>query len=419
MSESASDSTGKGGGRLIRYILCGVGLILALALEAPSSAAPARPSIDREWQGVVDDYRAALQNGGTVGSSMILAQDGKVIKSEYYGFADKATGRPVDAQTIYHWASITKLFTTVAILQLRDRGKLRLDDRIIDYLPEAKQIHNPYGPMSQITLRHLLTHTSGLRSATFPWGQGKDWYPHEPANWSQVAAMMPYTEIEFPPGSKWSYSNLAMSMAGRVVEEITGDHIEDYITKNILMPLGMNRTFFDVTPYYLIPHRSSNYQIHNGVAEAGNPNVETGATKGNGGLSGPLTDLLKFWNFLLGVNDNGNYDTVLSRSSIAEMETPVIAIEETSNSVPGLHEQMGLGVFILHVPDKVHGGEIRVIGHTGSQANFLSWVYIDPQTRAAAVFAQNTIDLNADTDKSAFRRARAGLFTRILPAMRR
>src|SRR5690606_14417797 len=108
---------------------------------------------------------------------------------------------------------------------------------------------------------HLLSHSSGLRAPTFPWRGDNDWAPHEPAEWSQVAAMMPYTQVEFEPGSKASYSNLATSMMGRVIEVVTGDTIEVYMTKNIFMPLGMTRSYFDITPYYLIGARSNNYYV--------------------------------------------------------------------------------------------------------------------------------------------------------------
>ena len=78
------------------------------------------------------------------------------------GYQDLATKRPVDADTIFHWASITKTFTGIAIMQLRDRGLLSLDDPVVKYVPELRRVHNPFGDISQVTIRHLMTHSAGL-----------------------------------------------------------------------------------------------------------------------------------------------------------------------------------------------------------------------------------------------------------------
>ncbi len=380
--------------------------ICLVAVPVPAAA----QSIDRTWTEIVAGYESDLKAQSAVGSSMIVSRDGKIVKQAYYGLADRDGGQRVDADTLYHWASITKMFTAIAVLQLRDRGQLSLDDRIIDYLPETKQIHNRFGPMSTITLRHLLTHSSGLRGATFPWRGDSDWAPHEPAKWSQVAAMMPYTEIEFEPGSKFSYSNPGTSMLGRVVEEITGDDIEGYITKNILMPLGMTRSYYDKTPYFLLPHRSNNYYVSKGAVKANGLEVETGATNGNGGLNGPLSDLMKFAHFLLGVGDNGNYATVLKRETLLEMRKPLFAAED--DRVP--NQQMGLSTFTIDQP-VADGRTLRFVGHTGGQMGFATFIYIQPESNSAAVFGMNTRNADVPRKEDAFARTRTALFTRLFP----
>src|SRR5215475_14184003 len=119
-------------------------------------------------------YDQSMRKHGIVGSSFMLVQDGQVIAQEFFGLANQEKQQPVDENTIYHWASITKTFTGVAIMQLRDRGLLKLDDPIIKYLPELSAVHNPFGEMSQITIEHLLTHTAGSRARTWPWGGDKD-----------------------------------------------------------------------------------------------------------------------------------------------------------------------------------------------------------------------------------------------------
>ncbi|MPZ17670.1 MAG: serine hydrolase [Luteitalea sp.] len=133
---------------------------------------------------------AALEASGTPRRSLFVIQDGDVLRHEVYGLQDRDAKRQVDERTIYHWASITKTFTAIAILQLRDRGLLALEDPIVKYVPELRHAHNPFGEMSAITIRHLLSHSSGFRDPTWgSWGGDKAWHPFEPPSWKQLDAM--------------------------------------------------------------------------------------------------------------------------------------------------------------------------------------------------------------------------------------
>ena len=85
-------------------------------------------------------------------------------------------------------------------MQLRDRGLLALDDPIVKYVPEFRRVHNPFGDVAQVTIRHMMTHSSGLRAPTWPWGGDQPWHPFEPTDWEQLVAMLPYTAAEFRPG---------------------------------------------------------------------------------------------------------------------------------------------------------------------------------------------------------------------------
>jgi CubicO group peptidase (beta-lactamase class C family) len=249
------------------------------------------------------------------------------LTRNFYGLAHREQNRAVDEHTIYHWASITKTFTGIAIMQLRDRGLLKLDDPIIKYVPELKDVHNPFGPMDAITIRHLLSHSAGFRAGTWPWGGDKDWQPHEPQHWSQLVAMMPYTEILFKPGSKFSYSNPGIIFLGRVIETLTKDDYEVYIDKNIFKPLEMYRSYFDATPYHLLKHRSHSYYLQDGKLTPARFDVDTGITVSNGGLNAPLTDMAKYLNFLMGdPRKQEIYDQVLKRASLEEMWQPQVSI---------------------------------------------------------------------------------------------
>jgi CubicO group peptidase (beta-lactamase class C family) len=329
-------------------------------------------------------YEQSLKKNGIVGSSFMLIHDNKIIDREFYGTANIEKKQMVDENTIYHWASITKTFTGIAIMQLRDRGLLKLDDPIIKYLPELRGVHNPYGDMSEITLRHLLSHSSGFRDPTFPWGGDKDWHPHEPQFWSQLVAMIPYTEIAFKPGSKYSYSNPGIIFLGRVIEIISHDDYEVYIDKNIFKPLEMYRSYFDATPYHLLKYRSHSYYLEDGNLKPGRFDVDTGITVSNGGLNSPLPDMVKYINFLMGdPNKQETYNAILKRSSLEEMWKPQVPLSE-SNDDKNKKDYMALTYFIEDNFDQ------HFIGHSGGQNAFVTHFYLKPETRTAYLVAYNT-----------------------------
>lgn len=337
-------------------------------------------------------YDQAMRKHGIVGSSFMLLQDGQVIAQEFFGMANQEKQQPVDENTIYHWASITKTFTAIAIMQLRDRGRLKLDDPIVKYVPELRAVHNPFGEMEAITIKQLMTHSSGFRAATWPWGGDKDWHPHEPKSWAQLAGMMPYTEILFKPGSKFSYSNPGIIFLGRVIESLSGEDYEVYIDKNIFKPLEMHHSYFDATPYHLLKHRSASYFLQDGKLTPARFDVDTGITVSNGGLNAPLSDMIKYLNFLMGdARRTAIYDEVLKRSSLQEMFEPQIAVEGDGTG-QNRKDSMGLSFFIEDNYSQ------RFIGHSGGQNGFISHFYLKPESRTAYLIAFNTHATSKEKD---------------------
>ena len=191
-----------------------VALQAMTAAAAPLPVGKAPTAVADPWREVEAFYKNALARHHVEGSSLLLVRDGKVANRAVHGLQDHDLGKPVTEDTIFHWASITKTFTGIAILQLRDRGLLSLDDPIVKYLPELGRCRNPFGDMSQVKLRHLMSHSAGFRAPTWPWGEGKDWEPFEPPRYEQVQAMLPYTELLFAPGSRFSYSNPGRRLPG-------------------------------------------------------------------------------------------------------------------------------------------------------------------------------------------------------------
>jgi CubicO group peptidase (beta-lactamase class C family) len=345
-----------------------------------NSLAQTNPSFQRAWIETRTFYETTLKNEGIVGSGLLVLRGDSVLGRAFYGLADIETARPVDVNTIFHWASITKTFTAIAIMQLRDRGLLSLDDPIVRYVPELREVSDTFGAIEAVTIRHLLSHSAGFRNPTWPWGGDKPWHPFEPTQWSQVVAMLPYTEILFPPGSKFSYSNPGFIFLGRVIEKLSGDDFEVYMEKNILRPLGMRSSYFDITPYHLLRYRSNNYTVRNGAPAANGLDFDTGITVSNGGLNAPLADMARYLRFLLNAPETEDAARVLQRSSLEEMWKPQVG-GASQDSPTG---SVGLSYFILQQ------GDVRVIGHTGSQAAFRSFFYLHPETRSAIIAVFNT-----------------------------
>jgi CubicO group peptidase (beta-lactamase class C family) len=367
-----------------------IGYVPALALLLAAFA----PQPPAGWAPVAEGYRAAVSKGGIAGSSLMVVREGQIVARQNEGFQNLDRREPVTNDTIYHWASITKTFTGIAIMQLRDRGLLSLDDPVVKYVPELRLAHNPFGDISQVKIRHLMSHSAGFRASTWPWGGDKPWHPFEPTSWEQLVAMLPYTDVQFPPGSKYSYSNPGVIFLGRIIQLLSGDDYEVYVTKNILMPLGMQRTFFDRAPYYLLPHRSHSYfRNDEGVREA-RFDFDTGITVSNGGLNSPFDDMAKYLSFLLGDSKRADYEIVLKRASLEEMWMPQIRAAE-GEGVNGNDSHAALSFFVERHPlDSLRslgtGGGIELIGHSGDQNGFISHLYLHRPSRTAWLISMNT-----------------------------
>ncbi|MHB1938132.1 MAG: serine hydrolase domain-containing protein [Acidobacteriaceae bacterium] len=331
-------------------------------------------------------YESGMERNGIVGSSLVLLHCDRIVFQDFYGRQAISPAQPVDDKTTYHWASITKTFTGIAIMQLRDRGLLSLDDPLVKYIPELSAVHDPYGPISAITIREAMSHSSGFRDATWPW-RSEPWQPFEPTQWSQIVAMLPYTSIHFAPGSRFGYSNLAVVFLGEIIERLSGDPYEAYMEKNVLGPLRMYHSYFDRSPYTLVRYRSHSYDLQNGKLTEDPFNFDSGITRSNGGLNAPLPDMVKYLELLLGdPARQAEYDAILKRSSLKEMWKPILPVAPDADfpSRAGAHDFVA-GSFFVHTD-----GKLRLVGKSGSQNGFLSNFYLDPNSRRAYIVIYNT-----------------------------
>jgi CubicO group peptidase (beta-lactamase class C family) len=347
-------------------------LVLLLLVPAAHAQTP------DAWADLVRHFDAYVATDKIVGASILYMRDGKVVSQHDVGYADLTAKRAVDRETVFHWGSITKMLTAIAILQLRDEGKLTLDDKVTRYVPELRRVHDPYGRIDEITIRMLLNHTAGFQAPTWPYDKGLPWEPFEPTEWAQLVAMMPYEQLAFPPGEQYGYSNPAYVYLARIIEQLSGDPWDGYVYKNIFTPLGLQHSYFRGTPKALRPHRSHNYALKKNEAGEVSPedhgtDFDPGITTPNGGWNAPLSDLARFVAFLNGKPAN---DNVLVRASLEEMRQP--------GKLMKADHWMGLSTFVIK------HGQATLLGHTGGQAYFSGFIYFNPATSATVIYAFNT-----------------------------
>ncbi len=216
-------------------------MVMALMLAGPVAAekVPVKddPGVASSLRLLEQWVASQIAYRGQPGVSMGIVHGGKLIWAKGFGVSDLAAATPATPKTVYRIASITKLFTSTALLQLRDAGKLGLDDPVVKFLPGFK-VGNPFPDDPPITVRNLLTHTSGLPGeAAFPY-----WTDHEFPSIEAVLAALPTQVKPFATETKYRYSNLGLTIAGQVVEAASGEPFEAYIMKHILEPLGMADT---------------------------------------------------------------------------------------------------------------------------------------------------------------------------------
>jgi CubicO group peptidase (beta-lactamase class C family) len=314
---------------------------------------------------------------GAPGLAASIVHDDELVWSSGFGVTDLATRRTPDDGTVARVASITKTFTATAIMQLRDEGKLGLDDELSKHIPEFAKVRETGGRAKDVTLRRLLTHYSGLSAETSLLSWGAEEFPGRDA----VIAALPSTEVVIPADSQWKYSNLAFGLLGEVVERLSGVPYVEYMRANILGPLGFESTAFErsdlpadqlYTGYdAVIPSDPSRAELR--VADY----RDLGAVTSAGQLHSCVADLARWISFQFR-EDAGERSgsQVLSGRSLSEMHRPQYAAADWSSgqSLPWLVERAG---------DRVYHG------HGGGVHGFASQITYNLPSRTGVVLLAN------------------------------
>lgn len=269
------------------------------------------------------------------------------------------------AELQYRIGSITKTMTAVLIMQLRDEGKVSLNDPLGRYLDLPR--------FGDLTLRSLLSHAAGLPAEPLgPW-----WERTEGGSLADLVAKLGETAAPFVPGHTHHYSNLGYGLLGAVVEQVRGTSWWECLSEHLLAPLGMLRTSYDAFEMH-----ATGYSVHPYLQTLSEePAVDTGAMAPAGQVWSTVLDLATYADFLI-----TGHPEVLSSRTLEEMCTP-----QTGASYDGLSTGYGLGLRL------VPGGAGVLVGHTGSMPGFQASLFVDRVRRAGAVVLANaTTGLRSD-----------------------
>jgi CubicO group peptidase (beta-lactamase class C family) len=321
---------------------------------------------------------------GLPGVTVGIIRDQRLVWARGFGLADAQRGVPATGQTLYRLSSISKLFTALAILQLRDQGKLKLDDPVGEHLSWFHW-RDPRG--RDITIRQLLTHTAGLPRDP----AGSFWDDFRFPTRTDIRTDLLGVELTFAPGTRWKYSNLGYALLGEVVAARSGMPFEKYVEKQILGPLGMSRT--SVTPVQGA-QTAVGYGRRQGTRRQARPWSEVKGLAPAAGVASSVEDLARFisWQLRGGA-------PLLKEGTLAEMYR-----------VAWLHDDwksgQGLGFLVQRQ------GRATVVGHWGWLAGFQTRIALCPAEKVGVIVLTNADDGTPDIFVEQ-------VFALVVPALRR
>ncbi len=389
------------------------GLALLLPLFA-AYASPKLPGIGAAMQAEVD----AREISGAV---TVVVTKNKVIHLETTGLADIAAKKPMQPDTLFWIASMTKPITAVSILMLQDDGKLKVTDSIAKYIPEFAGLKTPSGQTANLTIAQVLTHTSGL-------GEGDDDAKHRAHTLADLIPLYLAAPMQYEPGAKWEYTQSGINTAARIVEIISGMSFDAFVQKRILDPLGMKDTTFyfakkpsahlvvayikDKTTGELVPAPP-----HSDFGVIGHPPF------GNGGLYSTGPDYARFCQMLLGggVWHGKRYLSPEAMKLLTTVQTgdlPTGFFQSAQYGQHGKNYGWGIGTCILRAP---HPGVAAMLspgtfGHGGAWG---TQAWIDPIRGVAYILMvqrSNFGNSDATVVRRAFQQAAADALAQKMPA---
>lgn len=337
------------------------------------------PADDRNVRSALGLLSAWIESqmaySGLPGLSIGILHDQDLVWAAGFGRAGLEPARAATPDTLYRIASITKLFTATAILQLRDAGKLRLDDPLATHLPWFR-IGRAHADAPETTIRHLLTHTAGLpREAGWPY-----WTDGEFPTSLQIRERLADQQAALPTETEWKYSNLGLALAGEVVAAVSGRPYAEYIADQILEPLGMRRTWV-TTPPADDPDLATGYsrRLPTGGRSAA-PFTDVRGITAAASMTTCVRDLARFASLQFRDGPAGGAQ-ILRGSTLREMQR-VHWLE------PDWEAGWGLGFRIVRTRGKTY------VGHGGALRGYRTIVHLCPADRIGVIVLTNADDGN-------------------------
>lgn len=310
---------------------------------------------------------------GLPAMSVGVVYDQELIWAKGFGFADVEKKIPATPATIYRMASVTKTFTATAIMQLRDAGKLSLEDPVVKHLPWFK-IKSPFADAPAITIRHLLTHTAGLpREAAYPYFTDNK-YP----TLDQIKEKLPNQEAVYAPETHWKYSNLGLALAGEIVARISGEPYEVYMRDHILKPLGMDSSTVlfpvEARDRLAVPYGR---RMPDGQREI-RPDTDAKGITPAANLSSTVEDLARYLSFHIGDGKVAG-KPVLKSSTLREMHRVQWLQDDWKSG-------WGIGFAITRAESRT------IVGHGGWVPGYRTQISFSPEDKMGVIVLTDADD---------------------------
>lgn len=376
------------------------GLLLLATALCSAEAQPRSEAIHDAVQKEIDAKEVS-------GAVTLVATKDKLLHEDAAGFADTASGRKMSPDTLFWIASMTKPVTGAAVMMMQDAGKLSIDDPVEKHLPEFKGLRFKDGPSTAITIRHLLTHTSGMGEISA--NETKSCHTLEDA-----VKLYVRKPLQFEPGTKWSYCQSSINTAARIVEVVSGELYPDFLEKHLFKPLGMNDTTFYLTSEqdkrlatsYLRNEKGELQPTENFLLAGASATSRERFPHANGGLFSTARDYVKFCQM---VSSGGRFEghQVLSPESVKQMTT-ILTGDLKTGFTPG--NGWGLAWCVVREPQGVT--KMLSAGTHGHGGVYGTQAWIDPvKDRIYILLVQRANFPNADDSgvRKAFQQAAAEL----------
>lgn len=378
------------------------------AVSKPASGSSTGPTgnpsggIDAERLARIPErMKSFVERGRAAGMVTLIAHRGKVVQLSAIGVQDLESNSPMKEDTIFQIASMTKPITCVAVMMLAEEGLLAITDPVEKFLPafatvqirekkEGEDLEEVRKPKRKITIRDLMTHTSGMSSG-YPDGF-KDLFEKRNRTLVDAVDAFPTRFLDFEPGARWSYSNMGIATLGRIIEVVSGKSYEAFLEERIFKPLGMNDSHFFV-PEAKRSRIATIYKLDGdklSKAEVDLYRVGAKYAAPEAGLYSTAPDLFRFYQMML---NGGTLDgkRLLSKATV-ELMTQVHTGELKTGFSPGMGYGLGWSV-VRNMEGMFRLNSIGAYGHGGL---WKTYGFIDPRKELIGIILMQRLDSEGD-----------------------